>query len=202
MSRIEVRFSGSAGQGIVTAAKLLGSAAVLDGFEVAQVAEYGAAVRVGVSKADVILSRKEIDYPRAEALDYLVILSQEACLDEGRVFKKKLYTEELREFLVLEENCPFLLKKGGLVIVDSILVNTKTIEGKCPIEAYPFLEELLAKGVTRQSLNVAALSALVARTKVVSKDSLYKIVVESMPKRFRKSNEIAFEVGFNLIEKG
>lgn len=78
-----IRLAGSGGQGIQLAAVVLGEAATRAGFYVACSQNYGPQSRGGASRADVILSREEIDYPRARSLDLLVALSSGSALSSA-----------------------------------------------------------------------------------------------------------------------
>ena len=62
-SRLELRFSGSGGQGILLAAAIVADAAAALGKRVVQTQGYGPAARGGASKAEVIVADDEIDYP-------------------------------------------------------------------------------------------------------------------------------------------
>jgi 2-oxoglutarate ferredoxin oxidoreductase subunit gamma len=75
-----IRLAGSGGQGIQLAAVILGEAATKAGFFVACSQNYGPQSRGGASRADVILSPVEIDYPKARRLDILVALSSKSAL--------------------------------------------------------------------------------------------------------------------------
>ena len=55
-SRVEIRFSGSGGQGLLLAAALLADALTESGKEVVQTQSYGPEARGGASKAEVIVS--------------------------------------------------------------------------------------------------------------------------------------------------
>ena len=63
--RIEFRFSGSGGQGIISAGIILAAAAVHDGKYAIQSQSYGPEARGGSSKAEVVISEEPIDYPKA-----------------------------------------------------------------------------------------------------------------------------------------
>jgi len=77
--RVEVRFSGSGGQGIVLAGLIFAEAAgVYDRREVAMVQSYGPEARGGASKVEVIISDDPIDYPLCTNVDLLLALTQEA----------------------------------------------------------------------------------------------------------------------------
>jgi 2-oxoglutarate ferredoxin oxidoreductase subunit gamma len=62
--RYEIRFSGSGGQGLITAAVVFAEAVgVYDGKYVCQTQSYGPEALCGKSKAEVVISAKPIYYP-------------------------------------------------------------------------------------------------------------------------------------------
>ena len=79
MKRKQLVFSGSGGQGVITAAILLGEAAVIhEGINAGQSQSYGAAARGGATRSDVILSEDKIDFPGVIEPNIVVCLTQEA----------------------------------------------------------------------------------------------------------------------------
>ena len=61
MERCRIVFSGSGGQGVITASIILTQAAViLDDLEAVQSQSYGPAVRGGATRSDVIISESQI----------------------------------------------------------------------------------------------------------------------------------------------
>src|SRR5512134_3608635 len=77
--RYEIRLSGEGGQGIVLAGVILAeAAAIYDGKNATQTQVYGPESRGGASKAEVIISDEEIDYPKAISVDLLLALTQAA----------------------------------------------------------------------------------------------------------------------------
>ena len=77
--RMQVRFGGFGGQGIVLAGRLLGKAASLyDGKEAVFTQAYGPEARGGASRADVIIADEPVDYPYVTQPDVLAVLFQEA----------------------------------------------------------------------------------------------------------------------------
>jgi len=78
--RYEIRFSGSGGQGLITAAVIFAEAAgVYGGKYVCQTQSYGPEARGGKSRAEVVISDQPIDYPKAMELDLLLAMNQAAC---------------------------------------------------------------------------------------------------------------------------
>ena len=72
-------FSGSGGQGIITASIIIAEAAVLfENLVAVQSQAYGPAARGGASRSDVIISDSKINYPKVIEPNILVCLTQEA----------------------------------------------------------------------------------------------------------------------------
>ena len=72
------RFSGTGGQGLITAGIILAEAAILDGKEAIQSQSYGPEARGGSSKAEAIISDDKIYFGRVTCPDVLLAMSQEA----------------------------------------------------------------------------------------------------------------------------
>ena len=79
MERCRMVFSGSGGQGVITAAVILAEAAVIvEGLNATQSQSYGAAARGGATRTDIIVSDAQIHYPKVIQPNILVCLTQEA----------------------------------------------------------------------------------------------------------------------------
>ena len=79
MERVRLVFSGSGGQGVITAAIILAEAAVLfEGLEATQSQSYGPEARGGATRSDVIIADSLIRYPKVIQPNVLVCLTQEA----------------------------------------------------------------------------------------------------------------------------
>ena len=138
MSRYEIRLAGSGGQGLILAGVILAEAAGIgDGKFVCQTQSYGPAARGGASKAEVVISDTEIDYPKAIRPDVLLALNQTS-LDK--------YLGDL--------------KPGGVLLVDADLVREVQVEGAV---ALPFTR--LARELGKEMMaNIVALGALATIT--------------------------------------
>ena len=78
--RKEFRLAGEGGQGLITAAIILAAtAAEHTAYNAVQSQSYGPESRGGSSKADVIISDEEIDYPEVKSPHVLLVMAQEAC---------------------------------------------------------------------------------------------------------------------------
>ena len=112
----EIRLSGAGGQGLILVGKVLAeAAAIYDGLNATQSQSYGPEARGGASRSEVIISDGDIDYPKAENIDLLLALTQEAC---------DKYIADL--------------KPDGILIVDSQMV-TKIPDGNFKVVALPII---------------------------------------------------------------
>ena len=78
MSTMELRLSGSGGQGVILAAVILAEAAVQAGRYTAQSQSYGPEARGGACKGEVLISDKPIGYTRVRRPSFLMALTQRA----------------------------------------------------------------------------------------------------------------------------
>jgi 2-oxoglutarate ferredoxin oxidoreductase subunit gamma len=172
--RIEIRFGGSGGQGVVLAARILGEAAVLDGKNVLQTQAYGAEARGSLTKSEVIISDSKIGFPAIRKLDLLVTMSQEA-------------TNSLVKGL----------KETGTLIVDSSNV-TSVPETKAVVHRLPITEtakKQLGKGFYA---NMVMLGALTGITGIVTGKSVEKAISENLAEEHVELNTKAFREGLRL----
>ena len=177
-ARVEIRCSGSGGQGILLAAAIIAEAAAALGRRVVQTQSYGPEARGGASKAEVIVASEPIDYPEVQHPDVSLVLSQ-AAYDK--------YAADTRP--------------GGLLIYDSGLVEPDPADESVVRCGLPFTQaasdELGKKVVT----NIVALGALVAVSEVLPADAVREAVVSRVPPRFRELNEQAYGLGLRLGEE-
>ena len=168
--RYDIRLSGAGGQGLITMGIILAEAVgVYDGKEVAQTQSYGPEARGGSSKAEVIVSDEEIDYPKAMKVDLLLAMNQKA-LDE--------YYEDL--------------KPGGLLIVDSTFVKTVPVAKAVHI---PFTRIARERFNREMVANIIALGAISELTAIVSKKAIEAAVLDRVPKGTEKLNRDALKAG-------
>jgi 2-oxoglutarate ferredoxin oxidoreductase subunit gamma len=176
---LEIRFSGSGGQGILLAAAIVAEGATALGKNVVQTQSYGPAARGGASKAEVIVSDEEIDYPEVDTPDINLCLSQPA------------YDKYARD-----------TRAGGLLLYDSGLVEVDGgLEGH-NLVGIPFTRassENLEKTVVA---NIVALGALVEISGVIPAEAAERAVVSRVPERFRELNVEAFRLGRRLAAEG
>lgn len=174
--RFEIRLSGSGGQGMIFAGMVLAEAiGINDGKNVVQTQSYGPEARGGASRSDVVVSSKEIFYPKTIKLDLLLCLTQEAC---------DTYHQALKE--------------DGVLIVDSGPVAQLPA---CEVNAFPFAQLARDHIGTPMVANIIALGTIAGLTKVVSKKGLLEAVQRRAPKGTEEKNLKAVEIGFELARK-
>jgi len=153
--RYEIRFSGSGGQGLITAAVIMAEAVgVFDGKYVCQTQSYGPEARGGKSKAEVVISESPIDYPKARHLDILLAMNQAAC---------DAYYRDV--------------PAGGLLVVDSYLVEQWPTSR---IVALPFTQIAKESFGSILVANMIALGVVGSLSQQVKPESLEKALLARM----------------------
>lgn len=168
--RREIRLAGSGGQGLILAGVILAEAAgIQEGKFVAQTQSYGPEARGGASKAEVVVSAAEIDYPKAMQPDILLCMNQEAC-----------------------DTYIFDLKPDAALIVDGTLVHHLPTTRAVSIPFTRIAREELGNVMLA---NIMALGALAVLTGIVSLKSLEAAVLARVPKGTEEMNKKALLVG-------
>ncbi len=176
--RYEFRLSGSGGQGLILAGKILAeAAAIYDGKNATQSQSYGPEARGGSSRSEVIVSDEEIDYPKAVNIDLLLCFTQEAC--------DKYYKD---------------VKATGIILVDSSYV-TKLPQGAFKIYALPITD--VAENEVGKALvaNIVALGIITELTDIISKEAVESAILSRVPKGTEELNLKAFNVGIKKAQQ-
>ena len=173
MERCRMVFSGSGGQGVITAAIILAEAAVLyEGLIAVQSQVYGPEARGGACKAEVLIAEKKVSYPKVNKADILLVMSQPA-------YDK--YIDDVKE--------------DATVIVDSSLVKYKKGKGVYPIPITKLAAEEVGLKVTA---NVVSLGVLCSLTKIVSFQALERALLSRIPPGTEEINKKALRLGKTL----
>lgn len=174
--RYDIRLSGSGGQGIILMGIILAEAiGIYDGKFVAQTQSYGPEARGGSSKAEVVVSDMEIDYPKAMQLDLLVAMTQKSCDD--------YYMD---------------LKPDGILIVDSTLVRQIPVPRAYQIPFTRIARENLKREMVA---NIIGLGAIARLTPAVSPKAIETAVLARVPKGTEKLNRDALQAGMKAAQK-
>ncbi|PIE66163.1 MAG: 2-oxoglutarate ferredoxin oxidoreductase subunit gamma [Desulfobacterales bacterium] len=175
MGRVRIVFSGSGGQGVITAAIILAEAAVIhEGKNATQSQSYGAAARGGSTRSDIIISDEIIDYPGVIEPNVLVCLTQQAY---------NTYAPAIRP--------------GGILLSDSRFVQTtRKVDAKqIELPMYETMMESVGKPVV---FNICVLGTLISITEVIRPANALKAIAERVPKDFIELNTQAFDIGMEL----
>ncbi|WP_319525323.1 2-oxoacid:acceptor oxidoreductase family protein [uncultured Desulfosarcina sp.] len=175
MERCRMVFSGSGGQGVITAAIILAEAAVLhEGLEAVQTQAYGAAARGGATRSDVIVADSPIDFPKVIQPNVLVCLTQEA------------YTKF----------CD-IIRPGGLLLSDPRYV-TPQLKVDAIQRELPMYETVMDKIGKPIVFNICMLGAVVGLTDLVQPESIIKVLEQRIPSNFLEMNKQALDLGLEM----
>lgn len=171
--RVEVRFAGFGGQGIIKSGIIVASAASLHaGKNSVQTQSYGPESRGGACKSEVVMSEQEIDFPKVVQPDVLIVMSQHAYNE---------YAEDI--------------KPDGTVIMDPDMIPTERDLGNAKIFRVPATK--IAEQLGRRIVaNIVMLGAFVAITKVMDEEAVKQSIKENVPKGTEELNLTAFEKGY------
>ncbi len=175
MERCRLVFSGSGGQGVITAAIILAEAAVLhEGLNAVQSQSYGAEARGGATRSDVIIADTPIYYPKVLQPNVLVCLTQEAY-----------------------NKFSSIIRPGGLLVTDSryVKIQRKVDALQRELPLYRSVMEAIGRPIV---FNICMLGALVALTDLVRPESILKVLESRVPPDFLEMNRRALEIGMEL----
>ena len=170
-------FSGSGGQGVITAAIILAEAAVLyDNLNAVQSQFYGPEARGGATRSDIIISDSVIHYPKVMQPNVLVCLTQDAY--------NKFYPA---------------IRPGGLLITDTrhVKAEKKVDAQQKELAMYETIMEEIGKPIV---FNICMLGAVIHLTSVVKPKSVLKILEKRIPADFLEMNRKALNIGIKLGE--
>jgi 2-oxoglutarate ferredoxin oxidoreductase subunit gamma len=177
MEKCRLVFSGSGGQGVITAAIILAEAAVLyESLNAVQSQVYGPAARGGATRADVIISDSEIHYPKVIQPNVLVCLTQEAY--------SKFYP---------------IIRPGGILITDTryVRIHRKVDAQQKELPIYRTVMEEIGNPIV---LNICMLGVLIRMTGLIKAESIMKVLKDRIPPDFLEMNRKALDLGMNLAE--
>ena len=158
----------------------LANAAMLQGKYVTYLPSYGAEVRGGTANCTVAIGDEEIASPVASEPDFVVSMNQPSFLK----FQSTLQT-------------------GGLILVNSTLVNVAAARGDIEVIEVP-TNELAEKLGSIRAANMVMLGAFIKVSNLVS----FQLMVKNLPEilgegkaKLIKINKEALEAGYNYIKE-
>lgn len=172
--KTEIRLTGSGGQGLILAGIILAEAAITEGLNAIQTQSYGPEARGGASKAEVIISNEEIDFPKVDQADIILTLTQAAA---------DTYLKTV--------------KATGTAIVDTSVSIPEGFSAQRVLHV-PIIETaatVLGKSIVS---NIVALGYITEYTGLVSRENVEKAVLSRVPKGTEDLNRRALSEGYRL----
>ncbi len=182
--RVDVRCTGSGGQGLALAAVVLAEAGLAGGCEVALTQEYGPEARGGASRADVVISDEAISNPQCGVPGILLALHDKAW----------------RKFAASTPAVMASLASGATVAVvdrDRVVVDPAT-PGILVLGFESVARDELRAKVVANMLAVGALGRLMAR---LDAELVETAVSKRSPGAFRELNVVAFRRGWAMMNE-
>ncbi|MCX6345786.1 MAG: 2-oxoacid:acceptor oxidoreductase family protein [Armatimonadetes bacterium] len=174
--KVAIRLSGTGGQGLLLAGRILAeAAAIYDGLNAVQSNSYGPEARGGASRSEVVISPGEVDDLRCKRFDVLLCLSQKAC---------DAYYSSLVE--------------GGVLIVDS--TNVTVVPTSRALEL-PMTRMAIEECGNRVVTNLIAVGAICGYTRMVTLEALVAAVESSLRADLVPMNVKAIKLGYAAAEK-
>jgi 2-oxoglutarate ferredoxin oxidoreductase subunit gamma len=170
-------FSGSGGQGVITASIILAEAAVIyDNLLAVQTQSYGPEARGGATRADVIISQEPIYYPKVINPHILVCLTQQAY-----------------------NKFSGIIRPGGLLLTDTkfVKLERKVDARQVELGMYDAVVEHIGNPIV---FNICMLGALIALTAVIRVTSIQHVLESKIDSRFVQANMKALEIGSELAD--
>ena len=170
-------FSGSGGQGVITAAIILAEAAVLhENLVAVQSQSYGPEARGGATRTDVIIADSPIRFPKVTQPNVLVCLTQQAYASYCSI-----------------------IRPGGMLLIDSRYVKPERKVDARQVEL-PMYEKVMEKIGRPIVFNICMLGTVIGLTKIVKPESIMKVIETQIPAAFLAINRQALELGLQLGE--
>ncbi|MFR8072409.1 MAG: 2-oxoacid:acceptor oxidoreductase family protein [Anaerovoracaceae bacterium] len=170
--RINIRFAGAGGQGVIMASVLLAKGYGLgENYNISQTQSYGPEARGGACKAEVVISDEPIDYMKVDTADVFVAMNQAG-------FDKYIDT----------------VKRGAVVLVNSTLVDVEKPEYYA-IPATDIAEEMGRPF----AVNMVMLGAL---TKILPKihfDTVEEEIKKAFASNIAEGNIEAYRTGYDRM---
>ncbi|MBU0987532.1 MAG: 2-oxoacid:acceptor oxidoreductase family protein [Proteobacteria bacterium] len=178
MDICRIVFSGSGGQGVVTASIIIAEAAVLyENLNAVQSQSYGPEARGGATRSDVIISDAVINYPKVIQPNVLICLTQQAY--------DKFYP---------------IIRPGGLLVTDTRFVKTqKKVDARQ--KEFPLYRTVMDKIGNPIVFNICMLGAVSVLAGIVKPESIMKVLETRIPYNYLEMNRTALDLGIQLAEE-
>jgi len=152
------------------------AAALYEDLNAVQTQAYGPEARGGATRADVILSKDPIRYPKVTHPNYLVCLTQEAY-----------------------NKFAGIIRPGGLLLTDSnyVKLERKVDARQVELGMYEAVVKKIGKPIV---FNICMLGALLGLTQMMKVETLEKVLEKRIPPDFMELNKKALRLGLELAD--
>ncbi|HOJ12094.1 MAG TPA: 2-oxoacid:acceptor oxidoreductase family protein [Clostridiales bacterium] len=155
----EIIIAGFGGQGILSAGRILAYAGMLENKNVSWLPSYGPEMRGGTANCNVIISEEAVGSPILNSATTLIVMNSPSL----EKFEKAVIP-------------------GGLIIIDSSLVNKKA--SRTDVEIHEIPATMLASEMGNLTYaNIILLGRLIERTRIVSKENFVQALKHILPER-------------------
>ena len=169
-----IRISGFGGQGVISAGILLAQAGMTEDKEVTFFPSYGAEMRGGTANCSVVISSDEVTTPIVSVPDTAIVLNEPS----------------LAKFEPM-------VKPGGLLIINSSLVNSKPTRKDIKVLYVP-CNQIAGELGNAKVMNMVAMGAFAAATGAVSIEA----IIKSLPKVYKKLKPEVIELNAQALKRG
>ncbi len=177
LEQLEVRFSGSGGQGLVLASIIFADVLVAAGYNVIQGESHGIEARGGASRGEIIASKEEITDLAVSEPDIFIAISQKSC--------DKYYQD---------------IKENALVIIDSFLVTEIPKFKSNNIYLLPFTNKVKEEFDSILPTNIAFLGAMAELSNLVDHQLFIEAIKKRIPTSVIEMNLKAFALGVKMAQ--
>lgn len=171
-------FAGFGGQGVLSMGLVLAHAAMLEGKNVTYLPSYGAEVRGGTANCTIAISDEDIASPIASSPEFIVVMNQPS--------------------LVRFQN---LLQSGGLLFINSSLIETKIIRGDIDTISVP-ANNIAEDLGNPKSTNMVMLGVFTRKSNLVTFPSVITAMKDIMKSKQKliDLNKKALTTGYNYLD--
>lgn len=159
---------------MIQAARIIAeAAAIYDNKNAAESCSYGPEARGSACRAEIIISDETIDYPKADSIDFLMALTQQA------------YDRYIDDLL-----------PDGVAVVDSRVVIPDSPKERKIILA-PLVDIAEEKCGRYSMVDIVALGFFAGVNKIIGKDSIRKAILARIPRMSEDVFLCAYDAGFD-----
>jgi 2-oxoglutarate ferredoxin oxidoreductase subunit gamma len=169
-----IKISGFGGQGVISAGYLLAQAGMMEGKEVSFFPAYGAEMRGGTANCSVVVASDQVSTPIVTTPDTAIVLNEPS----------------LAKFEPT-------VKPGGLLIVNSSLVNSKPTRTDIKVLYVP-CNEIASELGNPKIMNMVAMGAFAAATGAITVEG----IANALPKVYKKLKPEVIELNVKALRRG